>query len=104
MRLEEVFPIVDRMMAIKVTKNPAARSISQDEIEKKVDYILSNAKKKLVLNNEDFSNVKSAFINRLGSIRYDDHSQLNRLRELLPPTGGRLTRRTRKSRTRKYKK
>ena len=103
MRHEEIVPIVNRMMEMKVDKDPAARSISPDEIEKKVDYILSNAKKKLVLNNEDFLNVKGAFINRLGLIRYDDHTQLNRLREL--SRGGRRTRRTRKSRrTRKYKK
>ena len=114
MRLEEVFPIVDTLMAMKVTKDPAARSISQDEIEKKVDYILSSAKKKLVLNHDDFLNVKGAFIHRLGLIHLDDHTQLNRLRELLPPnrltellppTGGRRTRYRRKSRrTRKYKK
>lgn len=81
-----------------------APSISPNEIEKKVDYILSNAKKKLVLNHDDFLNVKGDFIYRLGLIRLDDHTQLNRLRELLPPTGGRRTRYRRKSRTRKYKK
>ena len=104
MRHEEIVPIVNRMMEMKVDKDPAARSISPDEIEKKVDYILSNAKKKLVLNHDDFLNVKGDFIYRLGLIRLDDHTQLNRLRELLPPTGGRRTRYRRKSRTRKYKK
>ena len=105
MRYEEIVPIVDRMMEMKVDKDPSAPPISQDEIDKKVDYILSDAKKKLVLNNEDFLNVKGAFINRLGLIRYDDHTQLNRLRELVPPTGGRRTRYRRKSRrTRKYNK
>lgn len=105
MRLEEVFPIVDTLMAMKVTKDTEAPSISPDEIEKKVDYILSSAKKKLVLNHDDFLNVKGAFIHRLGLIHLDDHTQLNRLRELLPPTGGRRTRYRRKSRrTRKYKK
>ena len=102
MRYEEIVPIVDRMMEMKVDKDPSAPPISQDEIDKKVDYILSDAKKKLVLNSNDFLNVKGAFINRLGLIRYDDHTQLNRLREL--SRGGRRTRRTRKSRTRKYKK
>ena len=104
MRLQDVLPIVDTLMEMKVTEDQGAPSISPNEIEKKVDYILSNAKKKLVLNHDDFLNVKGDFIYRLGLIRLDDHTQLNRLRELLPPTGGRRTRYRRKSRTRKYKK
>ena len=104
MRHKDIIPIVDTLMAMKVDKDPSAPSISPNEIGKKVDYILSNAKKKLVLNHDDFLNVKGDFIHRLGLIHLDDHTQLNRLRELLPPTGGRRTRYRRKSRTRKYKK
>jgi len=101
MRLEEIFPIVDRVMAIKVNKNPSSPSIPQNEIEKKVDYILSNAQEKLVLNHENFLQVKGAFINRLLSIPYNDETQINRIREL---RGGRTHRRRKLRRTRKYKK
>lgn len=99
MRLPEIIAIVDRIMAVKVRKDPHAHRISPDEVEKKVNYILSHATKPLVLNNDDFLEVKAAFINRIRLNRNED--LMNRITEL---SGGRRTRRTRKSRTRKYKK
>jgi len=35
MRIEEIIAIVDRIIAIKVDKDPTAPSISENEIEKK---------------------------------------------------------------------
>jgi len=89
-------------MERKVIKDPSASPILEDEIEKKVDYILSDAQDPLVFNHDDFLRVKAAFINRVRSNRNLNYDLMNRISELL---GGRRTYRRRKSRrTRKYKK
>jgi ABC-type glutathione transport system ATPase component len=93
MRVDEIIRRIDRIMAQKVIKDQSATSISRNEVEKKVNYILSHATKPLVLNNDDFLEVKAAFINRIRLNRNEDLR--NRLTEL---SGGR------KRRTRKYKK
>ncbi len=101
--VDQIISDVDRVMIRKVIKDQSAPFISDHEIEKKVDYILSDAEKPLVFNNEDFLKVKGAFINRVRSNRRNTDLR-NRIIELLQ-TAGRRTRRTRKSRrTRKYKK
>jgi hypothetical protein len=87
------------IMESRVIKDPRAESIrDREEIEKKVDYILSAANKPLVLNLNDFLRVKDAFINRV-RVNRNDENLINRVIEL-SRRGGRKTRR----RSRKYKK
>lgn len=103
MNLEVIIDQISRIMARKVRQDQRAPPILEDEIEKKVDYILSDAHDPLVFNHDDFLRVKAAFINRVRSNNRNlNYDLMNRISELL---GGRRTYRRRKSRrTRKYKK
>lgn len=109
MSLEEIIDQVGRIMTNKVRQDPTAFPLSDNEIEKKVDYILSEANEPLVLKNDDFLKVKGAFINRVRFNRMNrrtpDYDLTNRITELLGTTGGRRTHRKRKSRrTRKIRR